>query len=1580
MREEGETSQATTSVLIQHNRYRRILKRRVSKELQDIYFRFFNYVFTMASSTKLIVNIFRYIIIVQILASALQITNASFWGTSTTMSRIFRILSVVVSLDVSSLEHSKYSISVLVVSCVALFSVFILCLTMYFFNKLSKLSNTFVIITSIYVTCIAPYFLNVQALYIGHEIDTLIVNGALTIPIVNIVIDVISSIIFYILHTVFVPSFLNFRPTVYSILFTRDSQIFISGTSITILLSQIGAAQNKTGYQIVGIVALVGDLIAFLVCLKRHAWLSDNLKQFYAGISILNICFRIIIPVVAISGKSGNEILAVCYIVLVLIIADAAPMIEKKFASKLLLQLDQYQGMDFFEEHKYREIAGMFKTGFFSGHPKLHNWTFIDDAFTKYPNDRVLTILYARFAAIYPDEIERVRDCTMKLIAIKKHDVECKKLISDLQSLLQLRERNLTKGLKKQLTKVKEKSDRCISHTRRIWECVIRGSTSEIDSLSVQLQYQSKAVNKDYSQLLLIYPNNPFVARSYSQFMQSVMCDLKQANEYHQIYSSLKVGRQLQTEKGYYFATTEIPTLPTDKEHSAINSESQIPIATGSVKLNGQQSQQSFLVGLSSTSMTEGQDGLGNNNIEISPEMQYVENAIHGIKLPSQTVTRALIVLMFVVVLLATTIPFLIIIPKQLKEEIDSAVCVHTVADMYTTIYQIMIFAMQYTGSTLRYFPTFAQRFQTLTGENTLSFSDSKFLLSQLERLEEHSHEFETALPTMKKTGYYAKSLDMAYNTTAPITLYSDNYADSTKFNGTFSLQSYILYMIKISTQIVDNPEAAINTSNYFSATHNIQTVDAFWKKIMKQLITDSDSMFTNKIGTVQIMLIFDLVFIIILDIVIMIIVSYLVHHEKTMIANAFKAIPKRSISQIVQRLNKALNKNIENDNEKKLDTQEENALRILSTSNTSTFDIKLFGYFMCPQITYIAFSIGIFVVMYRTPLQIKDELRLLTPQFYDLVLAPVALQQTIIDALRYNFIAAPGYLEQHPDSADYNATIAYVKASCIEPFPSLVSHWWFGDGVTTERTAANGGDTYTSLFSTSTCDAETFLTGITGTMTCASIETSAYAVMKSLNDVFESRPSAEDTRISAAMLWSFMRLMNQTVDPGIDILDGLLREKQTELTDKMTTPVIIMIIILFGFGTWAIIGITFVSEATIGTIKLFLQADPHDILNSKTILKILSSDFSSNDDDSRTKDTSFYEMLVSNLLDGTVFMDNSLKILSANKSVENIIGTPANDVIGKKFDEIVKAPSGKEQSLATFLSALSTAMNAMRSPRITMEAEIERNGEPLMVEFNVIAVSLVGEVQTAPTNREGLAMVIIVMKDTTPAMTAKKLLDEEHEKGEHLLNMILPDIIVRKLQRGESNISFSVPSASILFMDIVSFTPWCGSLPAKTVMATLNKMFKLFDTALSRYDKMIKIKCIGDCYMAAGGIFDEVNNPAIHAKQAISFCLDAINGLSLFDIENKVQLRIRAGINCGGPIIAGVLGIEKPTFDILGSAISVAASMEHNGVPMNVHIPQHMYDLVYDQEFVFKERGDIQIKDKMIHTYLVSGYTSKNN
>jgi class 3 adenylate cyclase len=156
--------------------------------------------------------------------------------------------------------------------------------------------------------------------------------------------------------------------------------------------------------------------------------------------------------------------------------------------------------------------------------------------------------------------------------------------------------------------------------------------------------------------------------------------------------------------------------------------------------------------------------------------------------------------------------------------------------------------------------------------------------------------------------------------------------------------------------------------------------------------------------------------------------------------------------------------------------------------------------------------------------------------------------------------------------------------------------------------------------------------------------------------------------------------------------------------------------------------------------------------------------------------------------------------------------------------------------------------------------------------------------------------------------------------------------------------------------------------------MSTLNNLFKRFDECVGKRATMTKIKCIGDCYVSAGGIFSEINQPTVHAKEMVSFGLDAIQCLEDLNKELDQNLRIRVGVNTGGPIVAGVLGVGKPTFEILGPTINLAQQMEHHGVPMQVHVTRAVYELIYgDASFQVKERGQTQINTGSVITYLVS-------
>ena len=147
--------------------------------------------------------------------------------------------------------------------------------------------------------------------------------------------------------------------------------------------------------------------------------------------------------------------------------------------------------------------------------------------------------------------------------------------------------------------------------------------------------------------------------------------------------------------------------------------------------------------------------------------------------------------------------------------------------------------------------------------------------------------------------------------------------------------------------------------------------------------------------------------------------------------------------------------------------------------------------------------------------------------------------------------------------------------------------------------------------------------------------------------------------------------------------------------------------------------------------------------------------------------------------------------------------------------------------------------------------------------------------------------------------------------------------------------------------------------------MENLSTVFAGFDNTIAKYDLMIKIKLIGDVYMAAAGLFTPEEPPVHHATQCVQFGLDVLNVLEEVNTQLNSMLAVRIGVNTGGPLIAGVLGSDKPVFDIIGDTINVASRLQSTGIPGTVQVSEDVYNLINGLNFTIEERGLVFLKGK---------------
>jgi adenylate cyclase len=205
-------------------------------------------------------------------------------------------------------------------------------------------------------------------------------------------------------------------------------------------------------------------------------------------------------------------------------------------------------------------------------------------------------------------------------------------------------------------------------------------------------------------------------------------------------------------------------------------------------------------------------------------------------------------------------------------------------------------------------------------------------------------------------------------------------------------------------------------------------------------------------------------------------------------------------------------------------------------------------------------------------------------------------------------------------------------------------------------------------------------------------------------------------------------------------------------------------------------------------------------------------------------------------------------------------------------------------------------------------------------------------------------------------------------ERSEMLLLNILPKEISEALKAEPRTIAANFDAASILFADVVEFTPIAATMTPLSLVDLLNEVFQCFDALVDKYG-LEKIKTIGDCYMVAAGV---PRPRADHAQALVNLALDIQAEVGRRTFGGR-RLAFRIGIN-SGPVVAGVIGRKKFSYDLWGEAVNMASRMESHGQSGVIQISRNTFDLV-GGEFDCEARGPIDVKGAgRVETWQVTG------
>jgi adenylate cyclase len=241
------------------------------------------------------------------------------------------------------------------------------------------------------------------------------------------------------------------------------------------------------------------------------------------------------------------------------------------------------------------------------------------------------------------------------------------------------------------------------------------------------------------------------------------------------------------------------------------------------------------------------------------------------------------------------------------------------------------------------------------------------------------------------------------------------------------------------------------------------------------------------------------------------------------------------------------------------------------------------------------------------------------------------------------------------------------------------------------------------------------------------------------------------------------------------------------------------------------------------------------------------------------------------------------------------------------------------------------------------------------------------------------VADAFFVLNITGVSLTAYLLLqyavrarDAALASSERLLLNILPPAIAERLKHETGIIAESHDDVTVLFADVVDFTPFTERTAPERVVGVLDEIFSAFD-ALAERMGLEKIKTVGDAYMVVAGLPDPRPD---HAAAGAEMALAMQEELGRLCGSLDLDLTIRIGMQ-SGPVIAGVIGRRKFIYDLWGDTVNTASRMESSGLPGRIQVTESVFERLRSA-YGFEARGEVEIKGKgRLRTYLLSGRLS---
>jgi len=1427
-------------------------------------------------------------------------------------------------------------------SCLILLFIIILIHSSNSLVEKGKLTSGISIFISVFMQTIG-YIMHPPVFSLIGESIVAIVNKKLPDKTFILSVSIICSIIMYMIYfslfsRIFMVS-LQFNPdSLQTVQGSFSSSLVLYTSLLSLLLSIKDNTDSRLGY-----IPLFFSMIIYYQLFKKlilgSTIINENHNTHVLASSFFGAFLTLIVVAIEMSQQKIGDSFVFLLILLYFLCFLLSAKILKRINTSHLVKLDCIESDSSIIPSTITEksMINTIVSGFVFSHP-LCNSLKVFNILMQYHSDSIeLLTTYAKYVAIYPEE-SKTLDWIKKQIDNSLDKGSSSKLISiQIKSLIQRRESNLTQTLRKKLNEISKTVASTKNKVRNLWDIILQGNISEMESVLNRAYKAVENNQREYNHLLIQYPNNCYVTRSYAAFLREILADQNGYLEWLDKSKQLKRGRAIMADVTFELGLHAFPHLP-----SSVRMVQEVFSSNDIESVNQE---------------IEIEESIESAQTRFN---KYLSQRISTIRMPS---VRIAVILSICLVVLIVFLPILYLLYNLnpfIDEILNPLDFMMSISYIRSLCYQFSCLGTRWameklpeigTNDTLFHDIDYGSYLPKSFGEYTKTKDQVNYLARIAPIIAQKSNEYRSY-----KTGDHV--FDQIRKLCFSQTIDFQFFQNISTFKWVkMSIQDIIMdAVLQITTFIsaetvnetyLNNPGLLNPRNNIIvSGTATSQALDLL-AKYLEETDLNLQIIFTQYQQYYIVISVF-------VFFLVMFIAINRINREKMTIYKCLTSLPKGIVGSIIESMRVVHKEGIDgtktSDSYSEISKQEESIIKVFNSAseiNSGSSNQFFFFFLISLMLGLSIWSFYTICGLYKSESQIMTQV---APHI-DYLLGISGYIYGIFSTLYSMILPMSGYKILSPDPFYILARMAPRQVAYNKYYHNLR----FGEETSNRLPYVGIKDGIEHASKLTFCkDSSGIPNSIMEFFSCNDPDTNLLLLEMLIfriihpYSVLRTNISTKEDLVNEAWFLGSILLYDTYLFPMFEfVIDRLTNQLVNTLGPKML-PIGFALVMILLIEIVIIVQIRRNQSILTYCLSLLIHCPSTTISSNKRIMSILSGDFSHSYEDMTLRNQEFYSTLVDNLPDSVLSFDTEGNIQIMNNSCCTHFSVKRDQYIGK--------------NISSFITQDRFRMNFEEFKRKSSSiegcnTEIQIAEDKLIVHCNMYTFN---------------EMSFIFMGDTTQSTNYYKLIADEKAKSDMLLSSILPSILVPRVLANEKNIAFSVQSATVVFIDIVGFTPWCSSNSVTKVMNVLNTIFRDFDSMLATHPTMTKIKCIGDCYMAAGGIFSESTQPSKHSKDVVDFGIEAINAIKSINERLGENIQIRVGINTGGPIVAGVLGVSKPTFEILGPTINTSQQMEHTGVPMQIHISRSVYELIYGGNYKIKERGQTAIKGGSVLTYLV--------